>query len=105
MPEANATPDERSRKAMVLVCDARQGLHPWSRVRIDDMSPGGFRLIWPSHRLDPRQPLRLRVPGMQMMTAQIRWIEPVVVGCAFATPLHVAVFEHLVREARRQGSR
>ena len=92
----------RRRASITLICDVRQGLQPWSRVRMEDLSEGGFRLVWPGHRLDPRQPLRIRVPGMQLMTAKVCWTEPTVVGCAFTTPLHVAVFDHLVREAHRQ---
>ena len=45
-------------------------------------------------------PLRIRIPGMQMLTAEIRWVRNGAVGCAFAEPLHVAVFEHVVRNSR-----
>ncbi|MDE2406166.1 MAG: PilZ domain-containing protein [Sphingomonadales bacterium] len=97
--------DDRGRATLSLVCEARQGLQPWHRVRIEDLSEGGFRLVWPGNRLSRSQSLRLRVPGLQLLTADIRWVEGAILGCAFATPLHVAVFEHLVIESRRQSGR
>ena len=58
----------------------------------------GFRISrLPGVRRD--LPLRIRIPGMQMLTAEIRWVRDGAVGCAFAEPLHVAVFEHIVRSA------
>jgi hypothetical protein len=86
------------RAGITLVCDVRQGTRPWITARLDNLSPGGFRIA----RLvavRPELPLRIRIPGIQMLTAQIRWVEGGAVGCAFAEPLHIAVFEHLVRQA------
>ena len=97
---------DSGRATLSITCEARQGLQPWTRVRLEDLSPGGFRLVWPSERIDIAQPLRIRVPGLQVMTARICWLEGNALGCAFARPLHVAVFEHIVRMARaRTGPR
>lgn len=91
-----------SRAAMVLVCEVRQGARPWQLVHLEDLSPSGFRIAGLSQ---PSQfkPLSIRIPGIQLLSAQIRWHRGNEVGCEFAAPLHVAVFEHLVRKSR-EGS-
>lgn len=86
------------RAGITLICDVRQGSRPWTRARLEDLSPGGFRIA----RLvaaRPELPLRIRIPGIQLLSAEIRWMRDGAVGCAFAEPLHVAVFEHIVRNA------
>jgi hypothetical protein len=37
---------------------------------------------------------------MQLLSAQIRWIAGNLAGCEFSQPLYVAVYDHLVRQAR-----
>jgi hypothetical protein len=92
------------RQALSLECEARQGLQPWLRVRLHDLSEGGFRLTWPAAQFNPRQPIRLRIPGMQLLTAEVRWHEAAKRGCTvgarFDTAMHVAVFEHIVSHAQ-----
>jgi hypothetical protein len=86
------------RAGVTLICDVRQGSRPWTQARLEDLSPGGFRIArLASARLD--LPLRIRIPGIQLLSAEIRWSRDGAVGCAFAEPLHVAVFEHIVRSA------
>jgi hypothetical protein len=86
------------RAGVSLICEVRQGVRPWVRVRLEDLSPGGFRIArLPGARTE--LPLRIRIPGIQLLSAEIRWLRDGAVGCAFAEPLHVAVFEHLVRSA------
>lgn len=86
------------RAGITLICDVRQGSRPWTQARLEDLSPGGFRI---ARLTAPRAelPLRIRIPGMQLLSADIRWVRDGAVGCAFAEPLHVAVFEHIVRTA------
>jgi PilZ domain len=88
-----------SRAPIWLVCEVRQGTRPWQQVRLDDLSPSGFRI---SGLFNPTTmvPLSIRIPGMQLLYAQVRWQSGVLVGCEFVQPLHVAVFDHLVRQAR-----
>lgn len=81
-----------------LVCEARQGMRAWQKVRLEDISQSGFRLAWqPGCRTDI--PLRIRIPGLQILTAHIRWHRQEAIGCEFAEHLHVAVFEHIVKQA------
>lgn len=86
----------RSDRARIsLDCEVRQGVRPWRRVRLEDISRTGFRISWfPDCR--PEIPLRIRIPGLELLTAQVRWRQDVLVGCEFVSPLHVAVFDHLV---------
>lgn len=86
------------RAGLALICEVRQGSRPWAPARLEDLSPGGFRIArLPGARAE--LPLRIRIPGMQLLSADIRWIRDAAVGCAFAEPLHVAVFDHIVRNA------
>lgn len=86
------------RVSVVLVCEVRQGTRPWKKARLEDLSPGGFRIAWlPDARQDI--PLRIRIPGIHLLSARIRWMRENAVGCEFADPLHVAVFEHIARAA------
>ena len=45
------------------------------------------------------QPLRIRIPGLQVLTGRVCWHKGKVVGCEFATPLHEAVFTHICTAA------
>lgn len=62
-------------------------------------------MFWPAQQFNPRQPIRLRIPGMQLLSAEVRWHEPgdrgTMVGAQFTAAMHVAVFEHIV--ARSKG--
>lgn len=97
---APSTPTRTGSRAEIsLICEVRQGTRRWQRTVLEDLSPSGFRiagLAQPSLTL----PLSIRIPGMQLLTAKIRWETGNQVGCEFVQPLHVAVFEHLVRKSR-----
>lgn len=86
------------RVGVALVCEVRQGTRPWKMARLEDLSPGGFRIAWLPDAT-PEMPLRIRIPGMQLLSARICWARDSAVGCEFADPLHVAVFEHIARAA------
>jgi hypothetical protein len=86
------------RVEVILLSEVRQGTAPWAMVRLEDISPTGFRIAWlPICSVD--KPIRIRIPGLNLLTAQIVWREGKTVGCAFQEPLHVAVFEHIVRRS------
>ncbi len=95
--------DERPRAEVTLLCEVRQGIRPWTRVRLKDISQTGFKIAW-FPAVDLRQPLRIKIPGMQMLNANIRWKGDNALGCEFTAPLHIAVFEHLVRQSVAQFS-
>jgi hypothetical protein len=89
-----------NRSLVSLQCDVRQGTRPWKMTQLEDISPAGFRIAWlPGCHKDI--PLKIRIPGMQVLTAHIRWKKEDAVGCEFAERLHYAVFEHIARHAGR----
>jgi PilZ domain len=90
---------EANREQLVLLCEVRQGVRPWAMARLEDLSAEGFRIAWMPD-CDPDKPIRIRIPGLQLLSAGVRWQQGKAVGCAFAEPLHVAVFESIVRTAR-----
>lgn len=104
-PAATPAPDQahpaRDRAAVSLVCEVRQGIRPWRKVRLKDISRAGFRLAW-FPNVDMRQPLRIRIPGMELLTAHVRWAADHSLGCEFTAPLHAAVLDHIVRSALAQ---
>lgn len=86
------------RVAVALLCDVRQGTRPWVRVRLEDISRHGFCIPWLLN-CAADFPLRIKIPGLQILSAKIRWQRGRAVGCEFLEPLHQAVFEHILREA------
>ena len=88
-----------ARRAQVdLLCEVRQGTRPWKLARLSELSATGFKLAWlPDY--DHSKPVRIRIPGIAALSAEICWHKGKQIGCAFEAPLHVAVFEHIVRLA------
>ena len=86
------------RAQLSILCEVRQGMRPWKMARLSDLSETGFKLAClPDY--SPGQPLKIRIPGIEPLNAKVCWHEGKQIGCAFETPLHVAVFEHIVRLA------
>ena len=89
---------DADRVRTVIACEVRQGSRPWAAVRLEDISATGFRIAaFPECR--PELELRVRIPGLQLLNAKVCWKEGASVGCEFAQPLHIAVFDHIVRQA------
>ena len=87
------------RAKVSLECEVRQGTRPWKKAQLDEISPSGFRMArFPD--FSEQLPLRIRIPGLQLLNAHVRWQKGNAVGCEFTAPLHVAVFEHIVRQSR-----
>lgn len=91
--------DRAERVGVSILCEVRQGTRPWKMARLEDLSTGGFRIGW-FPEASPGMPLRIRIPGMQLLSARIAWQKDKTVGCEFTDPLHVAVFEHIARSSR-----
>jgi hypothetical protein len=95
-------PNDRNRAEVVLLCEVRQGTRPWKVARLEDISQSGFCIAWlPDAAIN--QPLRIKIPGLQMLTANIRWQRGKSVGCEFTDPLHIAVFEHILSQIQING--
>ena len=68
------------------------------KVRLEDISTTGFGIAsFPACR--PEIAVRIRIPGLQILNANVIWKEGDAVGCEFTQPLHVAVFDHIVKQA------
>lgn len=94
----NDTRKFANRAPVSLSCEVRQATRPWKLTRLEDISPAGFRMAWlPGCHAD--LPLKIRIPGMQVLTAHIRWKREGSVGCEFKERLHDAVFEHIAGQA------
>jgi hypothetical protein len=101
--QSGSDPDNHGRETrarVALDCEVRQGVRPWKPIRLEDISPSGFKIA-ALLNINPDLPLRIRIPGLELLTAHVRWQRDRAVGCEFAAPLHYAVFEHIVRQAQR----
>ena len=99
LAESADDPDRSSRAEVTLFCEVRQATtRPWAMVRLEDISEQGFRIAWLPNG-SPDKPLWIRIPGLQVLRANICWHEGRAVGCKFDAPLHIAVFENIVRLA------
>ena len=65
-------------------------------INVVDISMTGFRMECLTY-LSDSQVIVLSIPGFQPLRAKIMWQTEWMYGCAFERPLHVAVYEHLVR--------
>ncbi len=90
------------RAGVTLMCEVRQGSRPWAVARLEDISERGFRIAW-LPGCNPELPLRIKIPGLQLLNAKIRWQEGHAFGCEFNEALHIAVFENIVRQAVIDG--
>jgi hypothetical protein len=97
--EPGCTREFANRAEVTLICEVRQGAGQWKAARLSDISQAGFLIaLLPDCRRDA--PLRIRIPGLQVLDAVVRWQRGKSVGCEFVEPLHVAVFEHIVRQCQ-----
>ncbi|NBC36258.1 PilZ domain-containing protein [Novosphingobium sp. FSY-8] len=85
--------------ALSLPVEVRQSSHAWRRVQLRQLAPGGFCIDGPVP-LDVTQLLRIRLPGLQVLSARIVDASLASVLCHFVDPLHPAVFDHLVQTLR-----
>jgi len=91
-----------ARAPVVLVCELRQGQRAWRTVRLDNLSESGFCTNWqPS--FDVNREVWIRIPGLELLRANIRWRRERVMGCEFEARLYAPVFDHIVRQAAAQG--
>ena len=69
-------------------------------IAIDDLSLTGFRCRT-NMRLRVGQTVAVAIPGLAPLESHVAWVEGHFYGCAFDRALHVAVFDHLVRQHRK----
>ena len=69
-------------------------------VDVTDLSQSGFRAET-SFTMWPGTAVWLTMPGLAALEAKVAWRDGVAYGCAFAKPLHPAVFDHIVALSQR----
>lgn len=71
---------------------------------VRDLSLGGFTASSPG-RLQPQNRCWITFPGFEAMQAEVIWWEAGIVGAAFDTMLHPAIFEEIVNRHSNLGLR
>lgn len=69
------------------------------RATLSDISASGFK-ITSKRNLDPAQPVFIRLPGIQSLSANIKWEGFKDYGCQFTRALTPKIFEGLVSKLR-----
>ncbi|KLE34165.1 PilZ domain-containing protein [Aurantiacibacter luteus] len=90
---------EGDRAPVDFECEIRVGTRAWRKARLADLTPGGFQV----RILDmpPRgTSIFIRIPGLQMLHAEVRWTRVETAGCEFDTPLSPYIYDHIVARAR-----
>lgn len=74
-----------------------------TRFNVDvlDMSVMGFRCET-AYNLTPGTRVWLGVPKLEALESIVMWREGFTYGCAFVTPLHHAVLDHVVKKFRKK---
>lgn len=91
---------EGERVRVNLDCDIRVGTRAWRRATLADLTPGGFQVTILD--MPPRgTPVYIRIPGLQMLQAEVRWTRVNTAGCKFSARLNDYVFAHVLNNARR----
>lgn len=69
------------------------------RVTLSDISSSGFRMT-SKGSLDPLKPIFIRIPGIQSLSATIRWEGFKDYGCQFSQALTPSVFNNLLSKLK-----
>lgn len=68
-------------------------------IDVVDLSPTGFRGET-IYNLAIGARIFVTLPGLAALEAKVVWRDAAFVGCAFASPLHPAVFDHIVARSQ-----
>lgn len=94
---------DRIRRELTLRCEVRLGSGSWTKIDLINLTHSGFQMEWlPNCRPDSK--VWIRMPGLQPLSATVRWRNNSGIGCEFSAPLYEPIFEHLVRPAKSQMS-
>ncbi|MEE9433165.1 MAG: PilZ domain-containing protein [Sphingorhabdus sp.] len=87
---------EHGRDAVAIYADIREHGGGKYKVHIIDLSQSGFRIKTSTHISDDRA-IFLTLPGYAPLEARIAWHHGHEYGCRFISPLHEAIYEHIVK--------
>jgi hypothetical protein len=103
-PFAAIHDDDDSRRSLRRAVKMRAHLRDRGQTRFEievtDLSRLGFRAET-SFTLWPGTIVWLTLPGLAGLEAVVAWRDKFKYGCAFAKPLHPAVFEHIIALSNR----
>lgn len=91
-----------AREPVAFVCEVRQGLQPWARVKVYDISTGGLCTDW-LPIIDSSRALRIRIPGFNVLNGYIRWRKDMLMGVEFTSQLYGPVRDHIARRNARRA--
>ncbi|MFM5932470.1 MAG: PilZ domain-containing protein [Novosphingobium sp.] len=101
--ESRADLNARANRAEVsLTCEVRQGTRPWTKVKLQDISESGFRIEWRPGFFENQQ-MYIRIPGLELLVANLRWKREGWIGCEFTNRLYPPIFDHIVRQSLLEG--
>ena len=87
---------QRSRHTVLIGVKLRRPGETWFTSRISELSETGFRL----HSfvaLKPGMTVWVMFSGFEGRRAKVVWSKGHEAGCAFETPLHKAIYDHIMR--------
>lgn len=87
-----------SRAEVSLTCEVRQGTRPWTKLKLQDISETGFCMDWRPGFIEHQQ-LYIRIPGLELLCAHLRWKREGLIGCEFTHRLYPPVFDHIVKQS------
>lgn len=85
-----------NRQTVLIGVRVRRKGESWFKSRITDMSLGGFRLL-SFVKLKIGMEVWVMFPGFEGRKAHVVWTANHEAGCEFESPLHPAIFDHIVR--------
>ena len=68
-------------------------------IKLHDLSSQGFRTDWP-HKLVSGDPVWLKLPGMDALSAKVAWELDLMIGCKFDVALRPAVYSRIINRNR-----
>ncbi len=96
--EQSETGNRACRAEVSLSCEIRQGTRPWIKLKLQDISETGFCMDW-RPGLTEQLPLYIRIVGLELLIANLRWKREGMIGCEFTHRLYPPVYDHIVRQS------
>ncbi len=96
--EQSESPGRANRAEVSLTCEIRQGTRPWLKLKLQDISESGFCMDW-RPGLTEHLSLYIRIPGLELLVANLRWKREGMIGCEFSHRLYPPVYDHIVRQS------
>jgi len=88
------------RVPLEIIAEVKVGFGAWQKSRLNDVSLSGFRIGWLPNGGHGSE-VRIRIPGLEPLTALVRWKDTTGMGCEFTRPLSVYVLDHIARQCGR----